>query len=165
MNIVVITSKSADNSSHLNHATHRSLEHRALLESELQEIFSNAPQAPSAVLNEQLVKAYGRAVGNKNAEASSSSSDTRRKAVDGEDCSVCFEAMEGKTEAHLSSITFCSTCGKGLHTHCFRMCKEILLGFHINAKLFLLQGPVRLQASHVYTAGHLGRRMVRSHLK
>ncbi|GJE85079.1 hypothetical protein PsYK624_011560 [Phanerochaete sordida] len=87
---------------------------KALLTSELQEIFANAPLAPNDMANPRVRDAYAQATGK--AVASSSSSNSNRKLPkEDDDCPVCYEEMYGTAESKLS---FCETCGNCLHKQC-----------------------------------------------
>ncbi|EKM57496.1 uncharacterized protein PHACADRAFT_206397 [Phanerochaete carnosa HHB-10118-sp] len=88
---------------------------KALLTSELQEVFANAPLAPNDMANSRVREAYARATG-KSATSSSSSSAKRKMPTEEDDCPVCYEGMHGTAEGKLS---FCETCGNCLHKECF----------------------------------------------
>ena len=90
---------------------------RALLASELQSIFSNAPQAPNAIAHDKIREAYARATGEAPTLAPSGS---RRRIPGPEDsCPICYEAMHGVSE---EKLVFCEECGNALHTECFGQC-------------------------------------------
>ncbi|CCA66831.1 hypothetical protein PIIN_00593 [Serendipita indica DSM 11827] len=91
---------------------------KALLTSELEQIFAQAPPSPTSTASSRVVSAYSKAAGK--AGATIETPETGRK-VDGEDCPICYEEMEGKTEQDLARIVFCGTCQNGLHTDCFKM--------------------------------------------
>ena len=92
---------------------------RALLQTELQEIFANAPAAPNSTANSHIISAYENATGKKVARPSQPK---ERRPVDGEDCPVCYETMSGRDKKDLSLIVFCETCCNGLHKECFQQC-------------------------------------------
>ena len=90
---------------------------RALLASELQGIFANAPQAPRAVVLDNVREAYARAVGK---APDSTPSDSRRRIPGPEDsCPICYECMHGVSQ---DKLVFCEECGNALHTECFGQC-------------------------------------------
>lgn len=97
---------------------------RALLKSELEEIFAKARPAPAAVATQKLASAYAEATG-KSVPSQASTSDVKpQRDVDGQDCAVCYEEMQAKTQDDIAKLVFCDTCNNGLHTDCFRMCKH-----------------------------------------
>ncbi|KAJ7067074.1 hypothetical protein C8F01DRAFT_1120168, partial [Mycena amicta] len=83
---------------------------KALLTSELQEIFTNAPMAPNAVANPRVRAAYAEKVGKPLA--------SQRSAFPGEedDCPICYDAMHEVAE---KKLVFCETCGNAVHSECF----------------------------------------------
>ncbi|KIM19530.1 hypothetical protein M408DRAFT_206935 [Serendipita vermifera MAFF 305830] len=95
---------------------------KALLTTELQEIFATAPPNPALVASQRVVSALKKATG-----AVPESSDqgvvhpNNKRHIDGENCPVCYEEMDGKTEAELSDYFFCDVCLNGLHADCFKM--------------------------------------------
>ncbi|KAI0934905.1 hypothetical protein AcV5_006599 [Taiwanofungus camphoratus] len=91
---------------------------KALLTSELEDIFAHAPLAPNSVAHPRIKDAYARATGK--AIAQTSEDDQRqKKRIPGpdDDCPICYENMHGASE---SILTFCEECGNGLHKECFR---------------------------------------------
>ena len=96
---------------------------RALLTSELEEIFANAPAAPNSLAHTHIREAYARATGKAvNTEASSSSGPKKRLPEPDDDCPVCYEGLHGVAEKLLS---FCEACGNSLHKQCFDQCKPL----------------------------------------
>ncbi|TBU65607.1 hypothetical protein BD310DRAFT_943167 [Dichomitus squalens] len=88
---------------------------KALLTSELEDIFARAPRDPAAVAHERIQKAYAQATGK---NVASGSQKIKRRLPGKEDmCPVCFEDMEGVDE---KTLTFCDECGNGLHKDCFQ---------------------------------------------
>ncbi|KAI0307910.1 hypothetical protein B0F90DRAFT_1813275 [Multifurca ochricompacta] len=87
---------------------------KALLASELQTIFANAPQAPNALAHDSVRDAYARATG----KAPQSASSTAQRRIPGPDdsCPICYESMHGVSQ---NILTFCEECGNGLHSECF----------------------------------------------
>ena len=102
---------------------------RALLTSELEDIFAKAPRAPAAIAHERIRNAYAQATGKKVASSSQSGS---KKRLPGEedDCPICYENMHREAE---SKLTFCEECGNGLHKICFQQCKYTLCTFGLVA--------------------------------
>ncbi|KAL7283567.1 hypothetical protein ACG7TL_003002 [Trametes sanguinea] len=88
----------------------------ALLTSELEEIFANAPRAPSAVAHDRIRNAYAQATGKAVASTSQTNAKKRIPGKD-DDCPVCYENMHGIAE---KLLTFCEECGNGLHLQCFQ---------------------------------------------
>ncbi|KAI8989640.1 hypothetical protein BD414DRAFT_438713 [Trametes punicea] len=89
---------------------------KALLTSELEDIFSHAPRAPAAVAHDRIRSAYARATGKEVASAAQQSGKRRLPGED-DDCPICYENMYGVAEEFL---TFCQECGNGLHLECFQ---------------------------------------------
>jgi hypothetical protein len=112
---------------------------RALLTSELTEIFVAAPPSPAVTASNRVVAAFAQASGKAESSTQGATNAVGRREVDGEDCPICYEEMKGKTEADLAGITFCDTCQNGLHADCFKMCKH----FPLSSSVYLftqLQG-------------------------
>jgi len=90
---------------------------RALLTSELQSIFANAPQAPNALAHGNVCEAYARAMGK---APNLTPSDSRRRIPGPEDsCPICYESMHDVSQ---DKLVFCEECGNALHTECFGEC-------------------------------------------
>ncbi|XP_006457740.1 hypothetical protein AGABI2DRAFT_63594 [Agaricus bisporus var. bisporus H97] len=89
---------------------------KALLTSELETVFAQAPEAPNSVTHPRVLDAYLRATGQK-AEASTAASSSKKR-IPGEedDCPICYDTMYGVAEA---TLTFCEECGNALHKECF----------------------------------------------
>ncbi|KAJ7812706.1 hypothetical protein B0H14DRAFT_2856110 [Mycena olivaceomarginata] len=89
---------------------------KALLTTELESIFANAPLAPNAIANPRLREAYARATGKSQApstpEASASSAPKKRMPGEEDDCPICYDGMHNVAEA---SLTFCEECGNAVH--------------------------------------------------
>ena len=93
---------------------------RALLTSELEEIFRNAPKAPNAMANSSVREAYARATGKAPAtDQQKEASKERKMPSEGDDCPICYEAMHKESAAKLE---WCKTCGNALHKECFNQC-------------------------------------------
>ncbi|THH27914.1 hypothetical protein EUX98_g6263 [Antrodiella citrinella] len=88
---------------------------KALLSSELEDIFAHAPLAPAAVASERVRAAYAKAIGK--ASSSQVPEGKKRMPAKDDDCPVCYESMYNVKE---STLTFCDTCGNGLHKECFQ---------------------------------------------
>ncbi|KAH8928755.1 hypothetical protein BT69DRAFT_1212462 [Atractiella rhizophila] len=88
---------------------------KALLTSELVDIFANAKPNPTALANSTIMDAYTAA------KAGASTSTGVQKRLPGagegeEDCPICYEEMKSND----STLVFCETgCGKPLHKECF----------------------------------------------
>ncbi|KAI0780721.1 hypothetical protein BD413DRAFT_499548 [Trametes elegans] len=89
---------------------------KALLTSELQEIFNDAPRAPAGVAHERVRNAYAQATGKAVASASAASGKKRLPQKE-DDCPVCYENMHNVAE---ELLIFCMECGNGLHKDCFQ---------------------------------------------
>ncbi|KAJ7352167.1 hypothetical protein DFH08DRAFT_858095 [Mycena albidolilacea] len=98
---------------------------KALLTSELESIFANAPLAPNAIANPRIREAYARATGKSQApstpEASASSAPKKRMPGEEDDCPICYDGMHNVAEA---SLTFCEECGNAVHGECFAQWKQ-----------------------------------------
>ncbi|KAF8958058.1 hypothetical protein BDZ97DRAFT_1843889 [Flammula alnicola] len=79
---------------------------KALLTSELQEIFAEAPLAPNSMAHAHATTSTVQATSNKN----------KRIPGPDDDCPVCYDGMHGVAEA---SLVFCEDCGNALHKECF----------------------------------------------
>jgi hypothetical protein len=100
---------------------------RALLSTEVEEIFNNAPAAPNSVTNPRVKEALDRALGRKPANdneeedaGAESSQGNKRIPTEDDDCPICYEKMDGNK---LSSLSFCEQCGNALHKECFEQCQ------------------------------------------
>ncbi|KAJ7874897.1 hypothetical protein B0H13DRAFT_1632922 [Mycena leptocephala] len=96
---------------------------KALLTSELETIFSNAPLAPNALAHPRIREAYARATGKSQAPSTPEASTGPKKRVPGEDddCPICYDNMHGAAEG---SLTFCEECGNAVHGECFAQWKQ-----------------------------------------
>ncbi|KAH9484565.1 hypothetical protein JR316_0004047 [Psilocybe cubensis] len=93
---------------------------KALLTSELEQIFAEAPLAPNSEANPQVREAYARVTGRLPAGASSSKSGSgkhKRVPGPGDDCPICYDGMHGVAE---TSLTYCEQCGNAVHKECFQ---------------------------------------------
>ncbi|KAG2063044.1 hypothetical protein BDR04DRAFT_1123527 [Suillus decipiens] len=89
--------------------------YRALLSSELQEIFSHAPPAPNSVINQRARDAYARATGKATAP-SEEPVKKRRTPGPEDDCPICYESMHG---VEGNALIWCETCANAVHKECF----------------------------------------------
>ncbi|KAG6845270.1 hypothetical protein H0H87_011679 [Tephrocybe sp. NHM501043] len=94
---------------------------KALLTSELERVFAQAPDAPNSLANPRIREAHARAMG-KATTATTSAETLNKKRVPGpdDDCPICYEGMHGVSE---TSLIFCEECGNALHKQCFDQCK------------------------------------------
>ncbi|KDQ61266.1 hypothetical protein JAAARDRAFT_32263 [Jaapia argillacea MUCL 33604] len=91
---------------------------KALLTSELQTIFANAPEAPNSVTNQRVREAYARATGKASGSSSSNTNETNKRLPGPEDdCPICYENMH---KVDVKKMAFCDTCKNGLHLECFQ---------------------------------------------
>ena len=91
--------------------------YRALLHTELESIFTNAPQAPNVLANDTVRNAYASATG----KLPMSTSPSKKRRIPGpeDSCPICYESMHDEPEG---SLTFCDECGNALHSECFEQC-------------------------------------------
>ncbi|KAF7976507.1 hypothetical protein HWV62_6313 [Athelia sp. TMB] len=95
---------------------------RALLTSELQTIFDNAPLAPNSVAHPQVRDAYARATGKVSATSSKQANNAERRVPGpGDECPICYEGMHKLDQ---KKLTWCAECGNALHNECFSQCKS-----------------------------------------
>ncbi|KAF7335749.1 hypothetical protein MVEN_02230600 [Mycena venus] len=98
---------------------------RALLTSELESIFENAPLAPNALAHPRIREAYARATGKTQTpstpEPEVAAGPKKRIPGEDDDCPICYDNMYGATEA---SLTFCEECGNAVHGVCFAQWKQ-----------------------------------------
>ncbi|KAG6872400.1 hypothetical protein C0995_009990 [Termitomyces sp. Mi166 len=92
----------------------------ALLTTELEQIFAEAPLAPNAFANPQIREAHARAMGKATGTPDAQSSSKRRIPGSDDDCPICYEGMHGVGE---TLLTFCEECGNALHKQCFEQWK------------------------------------------
>ncbi|TFY60316.1 hypothetical protein EVJ58_g5233 [Rhodofomes roseus] len=90
---------------------------KALLTSELQDVFSHAPLAPNALAHAHVREAYARATGKaSSSSAAAKQSDKKRVPGPDDDCPICYENMHRAKE---NTLVWCEECGNGLHKECF----------------------------------------------
>ncbi|THH05732.1 hypothetical protein EW145_g4583 [Phellinidium pouzarii] len=87
---------------------------KALLTSELEVLFRNAPLAPNDVGIARIRDAYAQATGR-----ASSADAPKKPRMPGkeDDCPICYESMHNVSA---STLTWCETCGNALHKECFQ---------------------------------------------
>ncbi|KJA24154.1 hypothetical protein HYPSUDRAFT_38918 [Hypholoma sublateritium FD-334 SS-4] len=90
---------------------------KALLTTELQDVFAHAPLAPNSMAHPHVREAYARATGKATPDVANTAA-TKKKRVPGpdDDCPICYDGMHGAAEA---SLVFCEDCGNALHKECF----------------------------------------------
>jgi len=108
---VCINSRSSHIDDHL-------LRFRALLTSELEQIFAQARLAPNAHAHARVREAYARAMG-KTVADSAIPDKSKRLPSEEDDCPICYDGMHGVAEA---SLVFCEECGNAVHKECFAEC-------------------------------------------
>ncbi|KIM36473.1 hypothetical protein M413DRAFT_31701 [Hebeloma cylindrosporum] len=91
---------------------------KALLTSELQQIFAEAPLAPNSLAHNHVRDAYARATGKATAPTAPDAASSGNKRIPGpdDDCPICYDGMHGASE---TSLVFCEECGNALHKECF----------------------------------------------
>jgi ribosomal protein L37AE/L43A len=99
---------------------------KALLSSELVDIFSEAPLAPNSLAHPRVREAYARVTGKAMPSSSPEEERDRKKRIPGpeDDCPICYESMHKVAE---NKLWFCEECGNALHGECFRQCTTLLL--------------------------------------
>lgn len=119
-----------------------SINHRALLTSELAEIFAHAPLAPNSVAHARVREAYNKAMGKETSMVDKS--DNSKKRIPGleDECPICYETMY---KVDIKKLSFCDECGNGLHNECFQQCMSRLYAAITDLLIvfFLLQGLKR----------------------
>jgi len=91
---------------------------KALLSSELEEIFRGAPRAPNDVADERVRHAYANATGQASSSQPSSADGAKKRVPkEGDDCPICYESMHNVAD---HTLTYCNSCGNALHKECFQ---------------------------------------------
>ncbi|GLB41179.1 putative RING finger domain protein [Lyophyllum shimeji] len=92
---------------------------KALLTSELETIFAEAPLAPNSVAHRRIRDAHARAVGKATNQTQTQAQTNNHKRTPGpdDDCAICYETMHKVQEALL---VWCEDCGNALHRQCFQ---------------------------------------------
>lgn len=88
---------------------------KALLTTELETIFAEAPLAPNDVTNSRIREAHDRALGRSTAVTPAVQNKKRIPGKD-DDCPICYDGMHGVAE---TALVFCEECGNALHKECF----------------------------------------------
>ncbi|KAJ7108948.1 hypothetical protein C8R43DRAFT_1043599 [Mycena crocata] len=97
---------------------------KALLTSELETIFAEAPLAPNALAHPRIREAYARATGKTTGPPSTPTPDVgSKKRLPGkdDDCPICYDEMH---TAAPEALTFCEECGNAVHGGCFAQWKQ-----------------------------------------
>ncbi|KAH7916076.1 hypothetical protein BJ138DRAFT_1076281 [Hygrophoropsis aurantiaca] len=89
---------------------------KALLTSELEEVFAHAPVAPNSVAQQRVRDAFARATGAKPAAVPEDVAKKRKMPGPEDDCPICYENMHN---APATTLVWCETCGNGVHKECF----------------------------------------------
>lgn len=86
----------------------------ALLSTELQEIFQNAPPNPASNVtpNENVVMEY-------KILTDESAASSKRRSIEDHDCPICYESFKKKEKTD-----YCQVCGNSLHVDCLKMWKS-----------------------------------------
>jgi len=102
---------------------------KALLSEELraavETLFSRKSRRLPSMADKIVRDAYAQATGSvgqntrKGTDAAQDDGQRRRQALEGEDCSVCFEAMMPAEESS-GLLTFCCSCGQNFHKDCIQ---------------------------------------------
>ncbi|PFH45786.1 hypothetical protein AMATHDRAFT_157849 [Amanita thiersii Skay4041] len=88
---------------------------KALLSTEVEEIFAQAPLAPNSVAHSHVREAHARAISQYTGP--SSQSVKKRFPTKDDDCPICYENMHGIPE---NGLKFCDACGNALHDECWK---------------------------------------------
>ncbi|KAJ6533770.1 hypothetical protein DFH09DRAFT_1043726 [Mycena vulgaris] len=95
---------------------------KALLTSELETIFANAPLAPNALAHPRIREAYARATGKAQAPSTPEPSGPKKRLPgEDDDCPICYDGMHNAAEG---ALTFCEECGNAVHKECFAQWKQ-----------------------------------------
>ncbi|KAF9519645.1 hypothetical protein BS47DRAFT_1312253 [Hydnum rufescens UP504] len=94
---------------------------KALLSTELEEIFSHAPKNPTILASQRVREAYAVATGSPSKPSSSQAPppESKHRSPNGDDCAVCYEAMEGDVALLETILVWCETCHNAVHKECF----------------------------------------------
>ncbi|KAF8801681.1 hypothetical protein BYT27DRAFT_7235662 [Phlegmacium glaucopus] len=92
---------------------------KALLTSELETIFAQAPLAPNSIAHAHIREAHARATGKAPAISVVEDAGSKNKRIPGpdDDCPICYDGMHGVAE---TLLVFCEECGNALHKECFQ---------------------------------------------
>lgn len=96
---------------------------KALLSTELEQIFAQAPAAPTSATSSRLMAAYEKATGRQSTASGASSSTQEQRIEEGDDCAICYDGMDA---GKLDLLTFCVTCNKPVHKGCFTQCAPLV---------------------------------------
>ena len=83
---------------------------------ELEQIFREAPLAPTARASASVVREYEKATGKQPSGDVGAGNGNKRIPGAEDDCPICYDGMHGVPEA---SLVFCEQCGNALHKDCF----------------------------------------------
>ncbi|KAJ7732333.1 hypothetical protein DFH07DRAFT_906092 [Mycena maculata] len=97
---------------------------KALLTTELETIFAQAPLAPNALAHPRIREAYARATGKATTSSQPPSTPEEggpKKRAPGpdDDCPICYDGMH-----EAPSLTYCEACGNAVHGECFAQWKQ-----------------------------------------
>ncbi|KAF8498353.1 hypothetical protein JB92DRAFT_2795532 [Gautieria morchelliformis] len=96
---------------------------KALLSTELEAVFANAPAAPNSLSHARIQAAYAKAMGrlDESAElesvADKGDEGKMRIPEEGDNCPICYESMH---DVDIKTLSFCDVCNNALHTECFQ---------------------------------------------
>ncbi|KAF9053334.1 hypothetical protein BJ165DRAFT_1383751 [Panaeolus papilionaceus] len=95
---------------------------KALLTSELEEVFRNAPLPPNSIAHPHILAAHARATGKTVPKTPTNSGPSNKRIpTEDDDCPICYDGMHRAAE---SSLVFCEECGNALHKECFGQWKR-----------------------------------------
>ena len=96
---------------------------RALLTSELETIFAEAPLAPNALAHPHVREAFARATGKQAASSTDVGGPKKRVPGPEDDCPICYDGMHGVAG---NKLAYCDACGNAVHKECFQNCASPL---------------------------------------
>ncbi|KAG9020134.1 hypothetical protein FS837_008570 [Tulasnella sp. UAMH 9824] len=125
---------------------------KALISSELQEIFENARPNPASVASQRVREAYGEITGSSSSQGPSKPTqppEGRRKFEEDDECAVCYETLKDVPD---SDLVWCGTCKNALHKECYSNCESPSSFFPPELLLMRTAAARLVSRSHVLTA-------------
>ncbi|KAG8950554.1 hypothetical protein FRC04_007373 [Tulasnella sp. 424] len=101
---------------------------KALISSELQEVFDNAPPNPAHVASQQVKEAYGDITGTSSSQGPSKSTqppEGRRIFEEDDKCAVCCETLKDVPD---SDLVWCGICKNALNKECYSNYRRSKIG-------------------------------------
>jgi len=96
---------------------------KALLTSELEEVFAAAPLAPNAEAHPRIKQALDKALGKTSSTTEAAAATSKKKMPEpDDDCPICYESMcKAGKPVDESKLTWCEECSNAVHMECFKM--------------------------------------------